>query len=91
MAKLAHDLERSCAAAPAELDGLERVFEDTRDALRSALLEDDVTFLLLSLAVVAFAIAVLARRAAPAGVAVGGPLPRARVAVAGHRHRPARP
>ena len=41
MAKLAHDLERSCAAAPAELDGLERVFEDTRDALRSALLEDE--------------------------------------------------
>jgi HPt (histidine-containing phosphotransfer) domain-containing protein len=40
MAKLAHDLERSCAAAPAELDGLERIFEDTRDALRSALLED---------------------------------------------------
>ena len=64
MAKLAHDLERSCAAAPAELDGLERVFEDTRDALRSALLGDAVTFLLLALAVVAFAIAVLARRAA---------------------------
>ena len=41
MAKLAHDLERAAAAAPAELDGLERVFEDTRDALRSALLGDE--------------------------------------------------
>ena len=40
MAKLAHDLERAAAAAPAELDGLERIFEDTRDALRSALLGD---------------------------------------------------
>ena len=41
MAKLAADLERSGAAAPAELDGLERVFEDTRDALRAALLDED--------------------------------------------------
>ncbi len=41
MAKLAHDLERAAAAAPAELDGLDRVFEDTRDALRSALLGDE--------------------------------------------------
>ena len=41
MAKLAHDLERASEVAPAELAGLERVFEDTRDALRSALLEDD--------------------------------------------------
>ena len=37
MAKLAHDLESTCAAAPEQLDGLERVFEDTRDALRAAL------------------------------------------------------
>ena len=42
MAKLAADIERSSAAAPAELDGLDRVFADTRDALRSALLEGDV-------------------------------------------------
>jgi two-component system sensor histidine kinase/response regulator len=40
MARLAHDLESSAAAAPAELEGLERVFEDTRDALRLALLGD---------------------------------------------------
>jgi hypothetical protein len=39
MAKLAHDIEHSGAAAPADLDGLQRVFEDTRDALRAALLE----------------------------------------------------
>ena len=41
MAKLAHDLERAAGAGPAELDGLDRVFEDTRDALRSALLGDE--------------------------------------------------
>ncbi|RKQ87888.1 PAS domain S-box-containing protein [Solirubrobacter pauli] len=40
MAKLAQDVEQSCAAAPAELDALDRVFADTRDALRAALLED---------------------------------------------------
>ncbi len=41
MAKLAADIERAAAAAPAELDGLDRVFADTRDALRAALLEGD--------------------------------------------------
>jgi len=41
MAKLAGDIERTSAAAPADLDGLERIFEDTRDALRAALLEED--------------------------------------------------
>jgi two-component system sensor histidine kinase/response regulator len=41
MAKLAGDIERASAVAPAELDGLDRVFADTRDALRSALLEGD--------------------------------------------------
>jgi HPt (histidine-containing phosphotransfer) domain-containing protein len=41
MAKLAADIERTSAAAPAALDGLDRVFADTRDALRSALLEGD--------------------------------------------------
>ena len=40
MAKLAADIERAAAAA-GQLDGLDRVFEDTRDALRAALLEDD--------------------------------------------------
>ena len=39
MAKLAHDVEQSRAAGPAELDALDRVFADTRDALRAALLE----------------------------------------------------
>ncbi|HEY6887770.1 MAG TPA: response regulator, partial [Solirubrobacter sp.] len=41
MAKLAGDIEDSSAASPAALDGLQRVFEDTRDALRSALLDRD--------------------------------------------------
>ena len=40
MAKLAHDLEVASAAAPAQLDALDRVFEDTRDALRAALVQD---------------------------------------------------
>jgi HPt (histidine-containing phosphotransfer) domain-containing protein len=40
MAKLAANIERAAAAAPAEIEGLERVFADTRDALRAALLED---------------------------------------------------
>ncbi len=38
MAGLANDLEQGGAADAAELAGLERVFEDTRDALRAALL-----------------------------------------------------
>ncbi|MDA0166786.1 response regulator [Solirubrobacter ginsenosidimutans] len=42
MAKLAADIEHSSTASPAALDGLQRVFEDTRDALRSALLDGDV-------------------------------------------------
>jgi two-component system sensor histidine kinase/response regulator len=37
MAKLAHDVELDCTATSAQLDGLDRVFLDTRDALRSAL------------------------------------------------------
>jgi HPt (histidine-containing phosphotransfer) domain-containing protein len=41
MAKLAANIERSAAAAPSDIDGLDRVFEDTRDALRAALLEGD--------------------------------------------------
>ncbi len=41
MARLAADIESAATAAPSQLDGLERVFEDTRDALRSALLEGD--------------------------------------------------
>jgi CheY-like chemotaxis protein/HPt (histidine-containing phosphotransfer) domain-containing protein len=41
MAKLAADIERTSSAGPSELDGLDRVFADTRDALRSALLEGD--------------------------------------------------
>ncbi|MDA0184187.1 response regulator [Solirubrobacter phytolaccae] len=40
MAQLAHDVERAGVAAPAELDALDRVFADTRDALRAALLEE---------------------------------------------------
>ena len=40
MAKLAADLEVARAADPAQLDALDRVFEDTRDALRAALVED---------------------------------------------------
>jgi PAS domain S-box-containing protein len=39
MAKLAQDLERDSAASEEQLAGLERVFADTRDALRAALLE----------------------------------------------------
>ena len=42
MAKLAADLEVARAADPAQLDALDRVFEDTRDALRAALVEDIV-------------------------------------------------
>jgi two-component system sensor histidine kinase/response regulator len=38
MAKLADGLEHSAAADPAAVAGLQRVFEDTRDALRAALL-----------------------------------------------------
>jgi HPt (histidine-containing phosphotransfer) domain-containing protein len=41
MAKLAHDVELASTAAPAQLDGLERVFADPRDALRAALAGDD--------------------------------------------------
>ena len=41
MARLAADIETAATAAPAELDGLDRVFQDTRDALRAALLEED--------------------------------------------------
>jgi HPt (histidine-containing phosphotransfer) domain-containing protein len=41
MAKLAADIERTSTAGASELDGLDRVFADTRDALRSALLEGD--------------------------------------------------
>jgi HPt (histidine-containing phosphotransfer) domain-containing protein len=41
MAKLAADLEVARAADPAQLDALDRVFEDTRDALRAALVEDN--------------------------------------------------
>jgi two-component system, sensor histidine kinase and response regulator len=37
MAKLAHDLELTSTAAPEQLDGLDRIFVDTRDALRAAL------------------------------------------------------
>ena len=37
MAKLAHDVELDCTATSAQLDGLDRVFLDTRDALRRAL------------------------------------------------------
>ncbi|MBE2314851.1 response regulator [Solirubrobacter sp. CPCC 204708] len=40
MAKLAADLEQARAAEPGQLDALDRVFADTRDALRAALLED---------------------------------------------------
>ena len=40
MAKLAHDLELAEAVRPEQLDGLDRVFADTRDALRAALMED---------------------------------------------------
>jgi PAS domain S-box-containing protein len=40
MAKLAHDLEKSTAATPAQLATLDMVFADTRDALRAALIED---------------------------------------------------
>ena len=40
LATLAHDLERAGSAEPAELAGLERVFEDTRDALKAALMPD---------------------------------------------------
>ena len=40
MAKLAGDLELDAAATGAQLDGLDRVFADTRDALRAALLEE---------------------------------------------------
>jgi two-component system sensor histidine kinase/response regulator len=39
MAKLAYDLELARGAEPAQLDALDRVFEDTRDALRAALVE----------------------------------------------------
>jgi two-component system sensor histidine kinase/response regulator len=41
MAGLADNLEQAAAAEPSELAGLERVFEDTRDALRAALLAED--------------------------------------------------
>jgi CheY-like chemotaxis protein len=41
MAGLADNLEQAAAADPSELAGLERVFEDTRDALRAALLAED--------------------------------------------------
>ena len=41
MAKLAAKIERTSTAGAFELDGLDRVFADTRDALRSALLEGD--------------------------------------------------
>ena len=41
MAKLAAKIERTSTAGQFELDGLDRVFADTRDALRSALLEGD--------------------------------------------------
>jgi two-component system, sensor histidine kinase and response regulator len=41
MARLAADIETAATAAPGELDGLDRVFQDTRDALRAALLEED--------------------------------------------------
>jgi two-component system sensor histidine kinase/response regulator len=41
MAKLVANIERAATAAPAELEGLDRVFADTRDALRAALLEDE--------------------------------------------------
>ena len=66
MAKLAANIERAATAAPAELEGLDRVFADTRDALRAALLEDDgvMDVVLLVLAAVAIVTAVLARRAA---------------------------
>ena len=37
MAKLAHDVELDGTATSAQLDGLDRVFLDTRDALRAAL------------------------------------------------------
>jgi CheY-like chemotaxis protein len=39
LARLAHDVEQAAGARPGELDGLDRVFADTRDALRAALLE----------------------------------------------------
>jgi two-component system sensor histidine kinase/response regulator len=42
MADLASDLEQAASAEPSALAGLERVFEDTRDALRAALLDEDV-------------------------------------------------
>ena len=41
MARLAQDLELAEAAEPAQLDGLDRVFADTRDALRAALAEGE--------------------------------------------------
>jgi two-component system sensor histidine kinase/response regulator len=41
MADLADNLEQAAAADPSALAGLERVFEDTRDALRAALLAED--------------------------------------------------
>jgi two-component system sensor histidine kinase/response regulator len=41
MAGLADSLEQAAAAEPSELAGLERVFADTRDALRAALLVED--------------------------------------------------
>jgi HPt (histidine-containing phosphotransfer) domain-containing protein len=40
MAELAANIERAATAAPGELEGLDRIFADTRDALRAALLED---------------------------------------------------
>ena len=40
LAKLAHDLEKSTGATPAQLATLDMVFADTRDALRAALIED---------------------------------------------------
>ncbi len=40
MAKLAHDLEQSNTATPAQLAALDMVFADTRDALRAALIGD---------------------------------------------------
>jgi two-component system, sensor histidine kinase and response regulator len=41
MAKLAAGIEKDATAGPAALDGLDRVFADTRDALRAALLDGE--------------------------------------------------
>ncbi len=40
LAKLAHEIESASAVSADELDTLERVFDDTREALRAALVSE---------------------------------------------------